>query len=84
MYALNADKAVSTIRSGIKKSCLFMGSGLIEAINCIMVSLYRKRTVKYMMQSMSRVAHCIDNGLMEGRNLGVVTPMEKYRMAFAA
>ena len=43
-----------------------MGSGLIEAINCIMVSLYRKRTVKYMMQSMSRVAHCIDNGLMEG------------------
>lgn len=99
-----------------------MGSGLIEAINCIMVSLYRKRTVKYMMQSMSRVAHCIDNGLMEGfwgilkreryygkrftskqelvqmildyiyyyntqrvqRNLGVVTPMEKYRMAFAA
>ena len=47
MYALNADKAVSTIRSGIKKSCLFMGSGLIEAINCIMVSLYRKRTVKY-------------------------------------
>ena len=99
-----------------------MGSGLIEAINCIMVSLYRERTVKYMMQSMSRVAHCIDNGLMEGfwgilkreryygkrftskqelvqmirdyiyyyntqrvqRNLGVVTPMEKYRMAFAA
>lgn len=95
-----------------------MGSGLIEAINCIMVSLYRKRTVKYMMQSM----HCIDNGPMEGfwgilkregyygkrftskqelvqmirdyiyyyntqrvqRNLGVVTPMEKYRMAFAA
>ena len=95
-----------------------MGSGLIEAINCIMVSLYRKRTVKYMMQSM----HCIYNGLMEGfwgilkreryygkrftskqelvqkirdyiyyyntqrvqRNLGVVTPMEKYRMAFAA
>ena len=43
-----------------------MGSGLIEAINCIMVPLYRKRTVKYMMQSMSRVAHCIDNGLMEG------------------
>ena len=39
-----------------------MGSGLIEAINCIMVSLYRKRTVKYMMQSM----HCIDNGPMEG------------------
>ena len=75
-----------------------------------------------MMQSMSRVAHCIDNSLMEGswgilkreryygkrftskqelvqmirdyiyyyntqrvqRNLGVVTPMEKYRMAFAA
>ena len=99
-----------------------MGSGLIEAINCIMVPLYRKRTVKYMMQSMSRVAHCIDNGPMEGfwgilkrekycgkrftskkelvrmirdyiyyyntqrvqRNLGVVTPMEKFRMAFAA
>lgn len=75
-----------------------------------------------MMQSMSRVAHCIDNGPMEGfwgilkreryygkrftskqelvqmirdyicyyntkrvqRNLGVVTPMEKYQMAFAA
>ena len=75
-----------------------------------------------MVQSMSRVAHCIDNGLMEGfwgilkreryygkrftskqelvqmirdyiyyyntqrvqRNLGAVTPMEKYRMAFAA
>lgn len=47
MYALNADKAVSTIRSGIKKSFLFMGSGLIEAINCIMVPLYRKRTVEY-------------------------------------
>ena len=99
-----------------------MGSGLIEAINCIMVSLYRKRTVEYMMQSMSRVVHCIYNGPMEGfwgilkreryygkrftskqelvqmirdyiyyyntqrvqRNLGVVTPMEKYRMAFAA
>ena len=75
-----------------------------------------------MTQSMSRVAHCIDNGPMEGfwgilkreryyskrftskqelvqmirdyivyynnqrvqRNLGVVTPMEKYQMAFAA
>ena len=75
-----------------------------------------------MTQSMSRVAHCIDNGSMEGfwgilkrekyygsrftskqefvrmtrdyiyyyntqrvqRNLGVVTPMEKYQMAFAA
>lgn len=99
-----------------------MGSGLIEAINCIMVSLYRKQAVKYMMQSMSRVAHCIDNGPMEGfwgilkrekyygkrftskkelvrmirdyiyyystqrvqRNLGVVTPMEKFQMAFAA
>ena len=74
-----------------------------------------------MMQSMSRVAHCIDNGPMEGfwgilqhdsyygkrftskqelvqmtrdyiyyyntqrvqRNLGVVTPMEKYQMALA-
>ena len=24
-----------------------MGSGLIEAINCIMVPLYRKRTVEY-------------------------------------
>ena len=75
-----------------------------------------------MTQSMSRVAHCIDNGPMEGfwgilkreryygkrftskqelvemirdyiyyyntqrvpRNLGVVTPLEKYQMAFAA
>ena len=75
-----------------------------------------------MTQSMSRVAHCIDNGPMEGfwgilkreryygkmftsqqelvqmirdyiyyyntqrvqRNLGVVTPMEKYQMALAA
>ena len=75
-----------------------------------------------MTQSMSRVAHCIDNSPMEGfwgilkrekysgsrftskqefvrmirdyiyyyntqrvqRNLGVVTPMEKYQMAFAA
>ena len=50
MYALNADKAVSTIRMQDKEilfTCLFMGSGLIEAIKCIMVSLYRKRTVKY-------------------------------------
>ena len=89
---------------------------------------YTNRTFHHMLkeagmtQSMSRVAHCIDNGLMEGfwgilkreryygkrftskqelvqmirdyiyyyntqrvqRNLGVVTPMEKYRMAFAA
>ena len=75
-----------------------------------------------MTQRMSRVAHCIDNGPMEGfwgilkrekyygkrftskkelvrmirdyiyyyntqrvqRNLGVVTPMEKFQMAFAA
>ncbi len=89
-----------------------MGSGLIEAINCIMVPLYRKRTVKYMMQSMSRVAHWgilkreryygkrftskqelvqmirdyiyYYNTQRVQRNLGVVTPMEKYRMAFAA
>lgn len=89
---------------------------------------YTSRTLHYMLeaagvkQSMSRVAHCIDNGPIEGfwgilkreryyskrftskrqrvriirdyiyyyntqrvqRNLGVVTPMEKYRMAFAA
>ncbi len=75
-----------------------------------------------MTQSMSRVAHCIDNGLMEGfwgilkreryygrrftskqslvqmirnyiyyyntrrvqRNLGILTPMEKYCLAMAA
>ena len=71
-----------------------------------------------MTQRMSRVAHCIDNGPMEGfwdilkrekyyaskkelvrmirdyiyyyntqrvqRNPGVVTPMEKFQMAFAA
>lgn len=47
MYALNADKAVSTIRMRDKEILFFMGSGLIEAINCIMVPLYRKRTVKY-------------------------------------
>lgn len=45
MYALNADKAVSTIRMR-DKEILFI-YGLIKAINCIMVSLYRKRTVKY-------------------------------------
>mgnify|MGYP002516589248 FL=1 len=89
---------------------------------------YTNRTFHHMLeeagmtQSMSRVAHCIDNGPMEGfwgilkrekyygrrftskqelvrmirdyiyyyntqrvqRNLGVITPMEKYRMAFAA
>lgn len=89
---------------------------------------YTNRTFHHMLdaagmkQSMSRAAHCIDNGPMEGfwgilkreryygkrfaskpelvrmihdyifyyntqrvqRNLGVVTPMEKYRMAFAA
>lgn len=89
---------------------------------------YTNRTFHHMLeaagmtQSMSRVAHCIDNGPMEGfwgilkreryygkrftskqelvqmiqdyiyyyntlrvqRNLGVVTPMEKFRMKFAA
>lgn len=89
---------------------------------------YTNRTFHHMLeeagmtQSMSRVAHCIDNGPMEGfwgilkreryygkrftskqelvqmihdyiyyyntqrvqRNLGVVTPMEKHRTAFAA
>lgn len=45
MYALNADKAVSTIRMQDKEILLIYG--LIKAINCIMVSLYRKRTVKY-------------------------------------
>ena len=89
---------------------------------------YTNRTFHHMLeeagmtQSMSRVAHCIDNSPMEGfwgilkreryygkrftskqelvrmiqdyiyyyntqrvqRNLGVVTPMEKYQMAFAA
>lgn len=89
---------------------------------------YINRTFHHMLkeagmtQSMSRVAHCIDNGPMEGfwgilkrekyygkrftskkelvrmirdyiyyyntqrvqRNLGVVTPMEKFQMAFAA
>ena len=89
---------------------------------------YTNRTFHHMLeeagmtQSMSRVAHCIDNGPMEAfwgilkreryygkrftskqelvrmirdyiyyyntqrvqRNLGVVTPMEKYQMAFAA
>ncbi len=89
---------------------------------------YTNQTFHHMLEeagmtlSMSRVAHCIDNGPMEGfwgilkreryygrrfsskqelvrmihdyifyynaqrvqRNLGVVTPMEKHRMAFAA
>jgi transposase InsO family protein len=50
-----------------------------------------------MTQSMSRVAHCIDNGPMEGfwreryyntrrvqRNLGVLTPLEKHNLCLAA
>jgi len=85
-------------------------------------AFYRKLQQAGMTQSMSRVAHCIDNGPMEGfwgilkreryygrrftskqelvqmiesyiryyntrrvqRNLGILTPMEKYQLAMAA
>ncbi len=52
---------------------------------------HAKLEVAGMTQSMSRVAKCIDNGPMEGswgirlqRNLGVLTPMEKYEQYLAA
>lgn len=83
---------------------------------------FSRKPIEIIIDNMSRVAHCIDNGPMEGfwgilkrekyyskrfiskkelvrmirdyiyyyntqrvqRNLGVVTPMEKFQMAFAA